>query len=420
MSLIVKEEGEINFLSTVELFISLVVFRMRLEKANLPRFNIAFSKEGLSFLEDIKDNCPPFHDWPIKSRDIDRIKEFNPDLPTIMVKNHYLFFFNMYKLSLNYIAYQHHYSERSADALQIDLLEKIWLRMIPNDLNNIEDFLYREAKAYQDDTFRFIDDWTKVGTLLNYDIKVKNTSGTLYDENVNEMHIRIYDGDEYHSLPRIHYDVIGDTCYIGAIQSEKDDTHYLKDFKRMLYRLNNQVFDSESKEYHAYKKGESDYYPENISDVHPNFIMALTIFFDLLSSQGITKVKVPFLHVLSYDHHHLLSQEYEKYFTQMHGSYEMYAHKSKEELKRLFAYDNYEYETFMANKKLYDHYVGKEDFISRAKTENLIRLFRRMQFHFPDIVIKTETPLEGDYMILYIPVNSKTKQISKQLIKKSS
>ena len=40
-----------------------------------------------------------------------------------------------------------------------------------------------------------------------------------------------------------------------------------------------------------------------------------------------------------------------------------------------------------------------------------------MKYHFPDIVILSESPLEGDYMELDIPVNSKTKRIDKQLAK---
>ncbi len=411
------EKDEINLLSTIQLFVSLAVFGMRLEKANLPYFNIVFDDDGLSFLENVKDVCPKFHDWPIKDRDLDRLKEFNPDSPTVRVKNHYTFFYNMYKLSLSYINYQHQYQKRPSDILQIDLLKKIWLRMTPGDLDNVEDFLYRETKAYEDTTFTFIRDWTKVGKIAGYDIKVKNTPGTLYDENVNEMHIRLYDGEVYHSLPRIHYDIVDGICYIGAVQTDKADSRRIKKVERLLYKLNANVRDVESDEYLAYMRGESDYYPENISDVHPNFIMALTIFFDMLSSYGIKKVRVPFLEVLSYDHHVLLSQEYEAYFTRLHGDYDKYKSKTKEELKAMFAHDNYEYEAFMADKRLYDHYVHKEDFISRAKCENLIRLFRRMKYHFPDIVILSESPLEGDYMELDIPVNSKTKRIDKQLAK---
>jgi len=71
---------------------------------------------------------------------------------------------------------------------------------------------------------------------------------------------------------------------------------YQKKMDRYMYKLNDGVKDYESNEYFEYKDGLSKYYPENISDVTPSFVFALSVFMALLEREKITKVKaVPYL-----------------------------------------------------------------------------------------------------------------------------
>ena len=107
-------------------------------------------------------------------------------------------------------------------------------------------------------------------------------------------------GDEEYLLPIVSYGISDDTCYIYAIQdfNKHESTPYHNKIKRMLYKLNKGVLESESKDYIEYKNGSSYFYQENISDVSPGAILALTIFLNEIQKYGINKVKViPYLPV---------------------------------------------------------------------------------------------------------------------------
>lgn len=94
-------------------------------------------------------------------------------------------------------------------------------------------------------------------------------------------------------------------CYVYAIMNSKynnkmksDENNYSKKVNRFLYKLDDGVMEQESDEYKAYRNGESDYYPENISDVTNGFVFALTVFISLLQKEGISKIRVvPYLPV---------------------------------------------------------------------------------------------------------------------------
>ena len=112
---------------------------------------------------------------------------------------------------------------------------------------------------------------------------------------------------------------------------------YSKIISRLLYKLNSNI--TESEEFIQYKKGVSDYYPENISDISPSFVLSLTIMMSLLQKEGITEVIcVPYLKV--------------KY------------------LSRLLVSNN-------ANTDL----QNRCDFIKKNATDKFIRTFRRVANH---------------------------------------
>lgn len=105
-------------------------------------------------------------------------------------------------------------------------------------------------------------------------------------------------GNLEYKLPVISFGISNNTCYIYAIQKEKEkfktkenDTYNNK-VKRILYKLDDKVRDYESLEYLEYKEGKSDYYPENITDVVPSAILALSQFFNTLYQNNIKNVSV--------------------------------------------------------------------------------------------------------------------------------
>lgn len=135
----------------------------------------------------------------------------------------------------------------------------------------------------------------------------------------------------------------------------------------MLYKINNGVKDTQ--DYEQYKNGESDYYPENISDVSPSAILALTIFLKQLSNLEISKVKVvPFLPI----RYNAKEQAY------------------KNRIDYLLTNGRLE------NKNEMIEYCKNEHLrIQNNLTQKFIRNFFRIAYHFPNVLI-TSFPFELD------------------------
>lgn len=187
-----------------------------------------------------------------------------------------------------------------------------------------------------------------------------------------------------YELPTISYGISDGICYIYAIQNynikktkiittiaEKNEKHYQDMIKRKLFKLNSGVASAESLEYEQYKNGESDYYPENISDVTPSFILVLTLFLNEIEKHGINNIKVvPYLPI-----------RYENKICVLAHKTLKYAKENKlnnEEIKKKFLELIYEQRNIQSN-----------------MTEKLIRTFYRMNYHFDNINI-TSLPMELD------------------------
>lgn len=170
-------------------------------------------------------------------------------------------------------------------------------------------------------------------------------------------------------MPTISYGIADDVCYIYAIQDKNKDkiSLYNKKIKRILYKINNGVKDTQ--DYEQYKNGESDYYPENISDVSPSAILALTIFLKQLSNLEISKVKVvPFLPI----RYNAKEQAY------------------KNRIDYLLTNGRLE------NKNEMIEYCKNEHLrIQNNLTQKFIRNFFRIAYHFPNVLI-TSFPFELD------------------------
>lgn len=180
-------------------------------------------------------------------------------------------------------------------------------------------------------------------------------------------------GVDSYDLPTISYGISNNTCYIYAIQdyNKEHQTSYSKKINRKLYKLNKGVYDSETDEYKDYKEGKSTYYPENISDVSPSFILVLTLFLNEIYKKGITKVEViPYLPI-----------RYENKIKTLAAMTLREAKKnnlSKEEKISKF-------------KEL----VDKQRIIQSNITEKFIRCFYRVEHHFSNVEV-TLNPFELD------------------------
>lgn len=398
-----KKDNIVELKETVERFLidTLPYIRGNYE---VPQFNMVFPKEVFSLFEDItKSSSEQKTTWKpyLYQESINQLKQmsqFNNELPTIIVHNSSLFFKYLTDITNSLVAlYQKYHIDSSTRELHIQVLRRIWLRMGPDDFNQVEIFLERQLTFLQNNILDNYQKETTIGNYCGYDVKAAVRLNETYDESTRCMQLKVYDKENnYHSLANIYYDISNDgtqnICYIYAIQNDRKRNKIPK-VERCLYKINKGVLDEETKEYLDYKNQLNPYYPENISDVQPNQIVSLIYFLKILNQNNISKIKVPILQVLSYDYHIILSNQMKIDFPKT------WTPEAIEDLKTATG-DRKQWleETYLYDKEWYEHIVDKEDLISKNKSETLIRIIRRASFHNPGIEICNEPFLQGDYL----------------------
>jgi len=209
----------------------------------------------------------------------------------------------------------------------------------------------------------------------------------------------IVDDNNSYVLPTISYGISNDVCYIYAIQdyNEHVKTKHHDKIKRKLYKINSGVYDNESLEYKEYKEGKSEYYPENISDVPPSFVLSLTLFLNEIYKKGITKVKViPYLPI-------------------------RYNNEIKVIAKKVIKEGKKQNLTEEEKRKMFLELVNDYRHIQSNITEKFIRCFYRMNHHFENVAI-TSLPMELDDS-LHISLSSfenSNNEILNDIIKESN
>lgn len=268
--------------------------------------------------------------------------------------------------------------------------EQIWLRATPDDFNNPEAFLKKQVAMINDTTFEKYDDEICLGKVTSFDnniLCVKNGIARTWDENSREMEIIIYDKKYYerkelfyrphYTLPTIRYGIYEKNgkkiCSIGSIQDKSDSyqqTDLSKKVNRKKYKANEGVA------------------AEDVQQVEPKHILALSIFINLLNKEGITEIEVPSLYVLDYDYHTKRNGQilidFNKEWT------EEKIKKYPEEYKRCLYYFNKAY--------------NKQDIISEIKTERILLTFRRLVQHYVDSSIISYPGDTDSFMHLRVPI----------------
>ena len=364
-----KPPEQVELKEVIELFVNTTIPSIQSE-SEVPKFNIIFSDDAINLFKKVSEE--PFvkenrYTPNITSKDINRILPENQQdstCPTINVKNHEIFFKLLTEIVNEQINLNYKYGENSsARAVAIRLMRRIWLRMGSNDFDNVELFLQKQLDFLKntefDKPYKEIEFGTYNGRKITYVVERCET----WCETSRRMHFKIYDDNKYHDLPNIYYELREEdnqkTCYIYAVQ-HCHNRHRITSVERSLYKLN---------------KG-----PEK-SKVHPNFLMAMNLFFELLQKTSIKCIKVPLLQVLSYRYHILLSdktkEEFERNWNKEQLEYMQLLNESdlkqaKEKYLRLKS-------LFEQDLEWYNHVVEKADFINKTKTEGFMNLFFQME-----------------------------------------
>ena len=256
-------------------------------------------------------------------------------------------------------------------------------------------FIDRNINYLLDDTFDTIEDGMQSDPLdffQNSSIFIESVEQSLFMETPQKFNISLVKKIENsflnYDLPSISCAISADdngrkTCYVYSLQNVKEkkiakseeQLKYEKKISRELYKINAGVFESESDEYKAYKNNESDYYPENISDVTPSAVISATLLIGLLTKLNVHDIKiVDFLPV----RWHAKDQSITKFI---------------EANKDLTISDKIELR-------------DKQQQIQENITEKFLRTFRRVAYHFNGLEIQS-FPKEGDdYMSIHLNDNN--------------
>ncbi len=369
----------VTFKEVVELFVGVIYPQIKRERET-PKFNIIFQQDAFDYFEEVKNN--PFQKKDvitpdIKDEDIDLLRCFDDSL-TIYVKDFKLFFTLLTDIINNTVLLYNDYFVDTKDGrmIAIYILRRIWLRMGITDFNDVELFLSKQLEFVKNRIFFDLKLGKQVFDLECFNVYGLDLVNTTFDESTRALAFTLEDNNGVHTLPRIYYDVARenneDICYVYAIQN-KGMTIVNKGIQRLLYKLNARV--------------------ENLG-VHPNQVMALISFLNLLESRGISKIKVSTRQVFSYHYHELLSEKAKKDF-------EKKWHEEKfKYIKSLSFIDQKEYwREYESDKKWYLHIVDKMDDIERRKTEKLFDIFYRVMEHLPDLELKNDLDVQLGYLV---------------------
>lgn len=332
------------------------------------RFNISFedssflkNKEFNFFsnsLQDILNNVP------------------NCEIPTVVIHDTELFFRLLTNVINAQIDLNDLYDNSAAKSMVARrVMRRLWLRMGVEELDNIELFLEKQLAFIENRELDKPNEEIVIDDNPRITLEIQKSE--TWCEASRRACFRIYEGDLYHELPRVYYDIREENgelvCYIPAVQMVSEP-HKVKSVERKLYKLN---------------KGLED------TLVHPNFMMAIKLFYSFLYKRGINHIKVPLMQVLDYDYHIALAKTTEIRMKDK-WSEDVLSYIEKAKNIDLEAYEQLMKE-FESDKKKLEHLLGREDFISKAKTEGLINLFYQATF-ITDSVINTEPFVNASYL----------------------
>ena len=382
----------LDFKEAVTLFLDRTMSDLKNE-SEIPALNIVFPDNAFKLFEYIKEHpytkdgsyVPPLYDRDIEKAKIEN--NSNPELPNIIIHNPVKFF----ELLTDIINSWHdkknkHWGSYGHRALFIQNIKRLFLRMSPNDMLNIESFLQRELSFIQDKTFdEYIGKNTIISEYEGYQLKTSLEEAPSWCETTNKMTFYLTnDNNEFHTLPSIYFGITEEygeqVCYIYAIQNERHRAEN-KRIQRTLYKLNKGI--------------------EN-PDVNPASILVLQTFINMLKEKGITNIKVPCLQVLSYRYHEILSNTTKRDFEKN------YSKEQLEYINNLNSYDRErKLEEYEWQKLWYSHVVDKQDFISYTKTEGLFKIFRRVQDQFSSIELLNTPFIEDENLNIRISTEPK-------------
>jgi len=140
------------------------------------------------------------------------LKNINYDKPVMIIDDYKKFFLLVGKLADKFkknfekgktVSY-------GSELVYNYILKLFWLRMTPDDFLHPIDFLEKNIKMLDDNTFIDYQSGKKLDiNIKNYDVYASSTLAKSYDEGIKEFHFIIKDNDKEMYLPLIRYGIYG-------------------------------------------------------------------------------------------------------------------------------------------------------------------------------------------------------------------
>ena len=291
---------EIEYKELIELFAIRTIDELKSGK-ECPKLNIALEQDGILLLNEVKDYPFRLKGYWTMDIDDDVIKKFSyenncdENLLTLHIRDSREFFRLLTEIT-NKALYLHWlYMPIDEREYCMNILRRIWLRMSPNDFNDVIGFLKRQL-SFVNNNWQFNlkgRNHHKVDEFYGRNVSAGYYVSNTYDETFYEVDFRIINlnqEESQHSLARVRYGITEEdnekVCYIYALQNIKHP-YRNKVIERQLYKR----------------------FAKNDYGVHPNQIYAMYLFLKELQKSGINKVKLPLLQVLNYDYHEIMYKE---------------------------------------------------------------------------------------------------------------
>ena len=281
---------------------------------------------------------------------------------TVEVNSFNRFFKALYYLALEQDNLNEFYDKKeSISDTAVCLLRRIWLRMGPDDVNNVENFLNKQLEFIKNRRLDTLEP-VKVDDLDDQPVFMKTVDNETWDETSRRMIFTVGEGREEYDLPTVLYDIDdSDVCYIFGVQNTNREPN--SRIERKLYQLNKGIEDP---------------------NVHPSKVYSLLLFMNELKKHNITKVVVPTLQVLSYPYHEDLS--YKSVLALKKSKFDAEVNANS-----LFHQDQYK-----NMQSWYGRVHDKQDKISYLKSEELANLVYRITLHDNDIEIMSDMEQSTD------------------------
>ena len=145
------------------------------------------------------------------------------------------------------------------------------------------EYLYKVIGFLEDET---LDNYylmsNEIECLNNSKIILESNRDNFGYETTKIFNISLNKEDNKYNLPSINYAIKDNVCYIYSIQNKNQniDNEYTKYIKRKLYKINKNVSDSRNYDNE-----------ENILSPTPSFVLALSIFLNILKNNGINLIR---------------------------------------------------------------------------------------------------------------------------------